>query len=235
MAYAETLNAADRGKSIVAVAGVHIGVVGLLVVGLTVHGEFAPKPDSTWVVGTIKDPPKPPPPKPDERKKPKDSSLETKVVVTKPPFDLPLDPPELGKTTTVTGPVTPPNPYPDGTGDTLGKGTGEAIIPTPKSAPIFDPIAAKPSNDPSSWIRDRDYRSSWIRRGMAGTARFQLGVGTNGRVTQCTITRSTGHGALDKATCDLITKRARFAPARGNDGAKTNGSYSSSINWILPN
>jgi protein TonB len=53
-------------------------------------------------------------------------------------------------------------------------------------------------------------------------------------VTGCTITRSTGHAALDKATCDLVSKRGRFDAARDGNGKPVAGSYSNSVRWSIP-
>ncbi|MCL4674383.1 MAG: energy transducer TonB, partial [Sphingomonadaceae bacterium] len=83
-------------------------------------------------------------------------------------------------------------------------------------------------------ITESDYKTSWINRGWAGSAGFRLQVGANGRVEGCQITRSTGHTALDEATCALVTKRARFDPARNGNGDKVSGSYTSSVLWQIP-
>ena len=50
---------------------------------------------------------------------------------------------------------------------------------------------------------------------MAGTARFNLTIGTRGTVTGCTITHSTGHAPLGAATCEMVTRRARPQAAHG--------------------
>lgn len=43
---------------------------------------------------------------------------------------------------------------------------------------------------------------------------FQVLVGTNGRLSRCRITRSSGYPDLDSVTCRLYERRFRFAPAR---------------------
>ena len=43
-------------------------------------------------------------------------------------------------------------------------------------------------------------------------------VGTNGRVTDCAVTRSSGNAELDTATCRLIKRRLRYRPARDAQG-----------------
>ena len=106
--------------------------------------------------------------------------------------------------------------------------------PVGQASPAFDAVAAKPRNDTSQWVTTDDYRSSWINRELTGVARFRVQVGTDGRVKQCTVTVSSGHSELDRATCDLVTQRARFEAARNTDGEKTTGSYSSAVAWQLP-
>jgi hypothetical protein len=44
---------------------------------------------------------------------------------------------------------------------------------------------------------------------------------------------SSGHAALDKGTCDLVGRRARFVPARGVDGSPMEWSYRGRIRWQL--
>ena len=172
--------------------------------------------------------------------------------------DLPPPPPEPGTPqpetkatqTTAPNPVTPEAPFtfttppfidtvPVGNlGDELitlplPSGMGEIEGPTITPA-LPDPIIATPFGNPASWILESDYRSRWIREGLSGTASFTLEIDTRGRVSDCTITRSTGHAVLDGATCRLLSRRARFKPARDAQGDKVAGRYSSSVAWEIP-
>ena len=116
-----------------------------------------------------------------------------------------------------------------------GTGLGSIELPTvPDPAPTFDPIAAAPRGSPGNWIKTSDYRTSWIRRGYEGQARFTLEVSASGKVTDCTVTGSTGYTALDRATCQLISSRAVFTPAKDASGASVAGSYSNTVNWRIP-
>ncbi len=108
----------------------------------------------------------------------------------------------------------------------------EAAKPEPISS--FTPVGAKPRNDPAAWLSTDDYRPSWVRRKLTGLARFRLEIAANGRVTDCTLTGSTGHGVLDTATCKLVTQRARFEPARSGTGEAVASSYSGAVLWQLP-
>ena len=61
-----------------------------------------------------------------------------------------------------------------------------------------------------------------------------VSIGTDGKVTNCEVTRSSGSPELDKTTCDLMRRRARFTPATDGDGNPTSGEYASSVRWQIP-
>lgn len=62
-------------------------------------------------------------------------------------------------------------------------------------------------------IRDRDYPKAERRARVEGSTTVRFIVGTDGRVRDCAIARSSGSAALDSATCTLIAARFRYAPA----------------------
>ena len=63
---------------------------------------------------------------------------------------------------------------------------------------------------------------------------YRLEIGANGRIESCTVTRSSGHSALDRATCRLLPRRGAFSPARDDTGARVKGTFSAEIVWRLP-
>ena len=95
-------------------------------------------------------------------------------------------------------------------------------------------MAARPANNARAWVTQSDYRSSWISRDYAGTVGFRLNVGASGRVEGCSVTQSSGVAALDEATCQLVTRRARFDPAKNGEGRAVAGSYNGAVRWQLP-
>lgn len=222
MAYADNNSLRERGAGIAGVVLVHAGLAALVIVGLstTVTKEIfsGPLPSREYKV-----PPPPPPPvdEPQQKVEPKAPPVHV------PPAPIPLPrQPSFVDTTTELPPL----------GDDvilkeLPKVSG---TPLPTPSPAFAPKAAVPRNDPARWIGDSDYRSRWVREELSGTARFTLDIGTDGRVTGCRITGSTGHAALDEATCALLSKRARFKPATDSKGAATGSTYSSAVRWQLP-
>lgn len=109
--------------------------------------------------------------------------------------------------------------------------------PAPPPAPPAPPRkveAARAKADLRSYVSSEDYPSSALRAEESGTTAFRLDVGTNGRVTNCTVTSSSGSAALDAATCRVLKSRARFTPARDTSGNPTTDSVSSRIRWQLP-
>jgi protein TonB len=63
-----------------------------------------------------------------------------------------------------------------------------------------------------------DYPADAQRNGEEGTVQAELAVDSKGRVTGCTIVRSSGHASLDETTCSILQRRARFTPARDANG-----------------
>jgi protein TonB len=67
-------------------------------------------------------------------------------------------------------------------------------------------------------LKDSDYPREAGVAGVQGTVAVRYTVWTDGRVTDCEVTRSSGSAALDRVTCELIRKRFRFAPSRDARG-----------------
>ncbi|MEA3053890.1 MAG: periplasmic protein TonB [Sphingomonadales bacterium] len=112
-------------------------------------------------------------------------------------------------------------------------------IVVPRADPPAEPKAhkvapARAKANLASYVSDEDYPSSAVRNEEQGTTRFRLAVGPDGRVTECTVTGSSGSSALDSTTCRLMRQRARFAPAKDSDGRPTSDTALSAIRWVLP-
>lgn len=75
-----------------------------------------------------------------------------------------------------------------------------------------EPLPPRQLND-HMWTPD-DYPRDALQKGESGRVSFVLDVNSEGRVTACTITASSGSSSLDEATCRLARRRARFEPAR---------------------
>ena len=73
-----------------------------------------------------------------------------------------------------------------------------------------------------------------LREGNQGVTQFTLTIGADGKVQSCMVTASSGFPGLDKATCDNVSRRARFEPATDGSGNRVGGTYSNRIRWEIP-
>jgi len=165
---------------------------------------------------------KPPPPPPDQPQTPP-------PMVTPPPIVRTNTPPPPMVTTNVAPPpqitpvATPAPPAPPA-----------PPPPPPPPPPPKKVTPAKAKANLASLFSDEDYPASAVRAGESGATGFRLEVGANGRVTNCTITSSSGSSALDSTTCRLLRSRARFTPATDSTGAPTSDVSTGRIVWRLP-
>jgi protein TonB len=101
----------------------------------------------------------------------------------------------------------------------------------PPAPPAQPPVGARPLGDPAQWITTADYPQAALQLGWGGVTRLHLDIASDGRVSTCRVTVSSGHPALDAVACDKVTRRAHFAPARNSAGRADQGSYDSAIRW----
>lgn len=224
MSYANaTASPADRARAAVSVVAIHALIGAGVVIGLTVTG--GPEAIKTIIEGRNIPEPPPPPPPPDEIVPPEAAPVYVPPAAPRPPVDLtqpapirviePIDTPD----TVIRIPSPIPTPAP---------------IITPSASPSFAPAGPVPRNGPGGWISNNDYPSSDLRRGNEGTANYRLVVGSNGRVDACEITSSTGHASLDRTTCRLIERRARFDAATDGLGERVVGTFTGAVTWRIP-
>lgn len=81
---------------------------------------------------------------------------------------------------------------------------------------------------------EADYPASARKNREEGVVGFTIKIGPAGRITDCTILRSSGSAALDETTCRLLTQRARFKPAKDHKGNATWDSIEREMTWQLP-
>lgn len=110
--------------------------------------------------------------------------------------------------------------------------------PLPPPAP--PPPPQSPSGTPAQaigrlgWLSSDDYPAAALRAEEQGTVAVWLDIGTDGRVTGCTISSSSGSASLDAATCRIFRSRGRFRPARNPAGEAVPGAVRERIRWALP-
>ena len=161
-------------------------------------------------------PPEPPPPRPDE---PRPAPIERMTAVLA-PIDRPI-----------AGPVTPPLPPLPPTYDPPRNVVAHDPPVPPPPRPV-EPRRARANL--GGYFSTDDYPAAAIRAEAEGTTRFTLAIGANGRVTDCTVTGSSGNSALDNTTCRILRSRARYTPARDSSGNPISGQDRGSVTWRLP-
>ena len=81
-------------------------------------------------------------------------------------------------------------------------------------------------------IRASDYPRDLRERGIGGRVAMVFTVGTNGRVTRCSITRSSGVPELDALTCRLIQQRFRYRPSTDRFGRPIADEVEGEHDWV---
>lgn len=199
----------NRLTAVVVVALLHVLLGYGLVTGLATEGfkKVIKRVTTVDIEEEVKKE-EPPPPKKIENMPPPPVAPPVKInVSTAPP-----------KIETV---ATPPPPAPI------------VLAPPAPPPPSPKPSPAQPKGNPGSWATTNDYPSRALREERSGTTGFRVTVGADGRVVDCQVTSSSGHADLDQATCQNVTRRARFKPAM-QDGAPVQGSYSNRVRWVIP-
>jgi protein TonB len=249
MAYADQQGiSTSRLVSIILVALLHAFMAYALITGLAYDVVKQVKEKMEVIDVAEEKPPEeePPPPPPDE------------VIVAPPPVIAIRTPAPTNNTTTTTttntekkdltpqpttqncyGKIIPANvtcvaedpeiTCPDGV--TRVKQSQRGSCPAPKKS---QKAAAVPKGNPGSWANTNDYPSRALSQEREGTTGFRVSIGPDGRVTDCQISSSSGHADLDAATCSNVKRRARFTPAKDDDGNPTSGSYSNRVRWQIP-
>jgi TonB family protein len=94
-------------------------------------------------------------------------------------------------------------------------------------------VAATPVT-PQPWFEFHDYPMKAFERNSEGITGFELLISPDGAVASCSVTSSSGDADLDKTSCFLATKRAKFRPARNSDGQAVWGTYRTEALWAIP-
>jgi protein TonB len=80
-------------------------------------------------------------------------------------------------------------------------------------------------------ITPRDYPRHLREAGIGGTVGILFTVGVNGRVTRCTVTRSSGAPDLDALTCRLIQQRFIYRPGTDRYGRPVSDEVEGEHEW----
>lgn len=224
MAYADQQMSGSKIVAIVIVALIHIALGYALVTGLAYSAVKKAIERVTTVDIKEPEPEKKPPPPPPEKQP---DTTPPPVVAPPPPINIAPAPPPIQTQPTIPPPAPPvlrvPPPAP--------------VAPPPPPAPPppkFQPKPPVARGNPSSWANSNDYPSRALREEREGVTGFTVQIDANGRVSSCTVTRSSGSPDLDDTTCKLISRRARFKPATDGNGDPVASSWSNKVSWVIP-
>lgn len=215
MAYADQQTSGNRIVAIFLVAIIHVFVGYLFISGLAI--EAAKKVVERVTTIDIEEPPppepedEPPPPEPQQQAPPP-------PVAPPPPINIAPAPPPIQTRPT----IPPPSPP-------------ALIVPPPAPpAPPSRARGASPDNLRRWSARiQENYPSRALREEIQGTVGVNVVVSADGRVSSCTVSRSSGSSILDDAACVGMQRYARFNPALDDAGNPTTGRYSTSITYQL--
>lgn len=216
----------------------------LLIAGLVVHlpGIGAARTDLVTFT--------PPPPPPDVR-------IETQPKPSRKAEGEAAPPNLQSKATEITAPPTPPPPLPpppmpaalkpfqgtqstQGAAPVAGPGTGAGGIGNGTgSGGTGDGDGAgdgreTPPRRTGGRLKASDVPESAWETGIAGTVSVRYFVNTDGRVSDCRVTRSSGSALLDNTTCRLIEQRFRYKPSLDEDGRPVRSIIVENHTWVNP-
>lgn len=109
-----------------------------------------------------------------------------------------------------------------------GDAMAAEVLPNPVEP---KPGVPAPIGMPDEWVTTADYPPAAWRNGEAGYVEYELEVDSAGAVTGCRITASEATPALDLETCRLLRERARFLPAKDEEGKPFASVYYNGVLW----
>lgn len=89
----------------------------------------------------------------------------------------------------------------------------------------------KPATPSSEWIRQSAYPADLAKEGRQAIITARLMIDATGAITDCKILEDFGEPRFAKISCDQITARAHFEPARDANGQPVASYYVDRINW----
>jgi len=111
------------------------------------------------------------------------------------------------------------------------------LVIAPPLPPVPPPVpGARPAMPRGPIVRlftSDDYPAAAMDSDQQGLVDAEMNVGVDGRVTACRIVGSSDSASLDRATCSIIQRRARFSPARDAAGSPVPGYWRQRVRWEM--
>lgn len=231
-----------RLRGAAAALAVEALLAALLLVGLRA-GQVAQAGADAPLLSFDVPPPPPPPQAPEPKPRhaapkaegaaapPNRVSRATEVAAPPPPIVLPPPP-----VVAAPKPATADDPS-SGAAPVAGPGTGAGGVGEGTGSGGRGNGPGGGGGVPLRWIggriTDADYPHAALKAGASGTVGLRFVVGVDGRVSSCTVTRTSGNRDLDETTCKLIRKRFRYLPSRDAAGRPYADTVTGEHRWDL--
>lgn len=225
MAYADQQMSGNKVIALIIVGLIHLALGYALITGLAY--EAVTKAIERVTTVDIEEPP-PPEPEDEPPPPPEQNAAPPPPVAPPPPISIAVRPPQIQVQPNIPPPAPPALRIPP------PARVAPPAPPPPPPPPKFTPKGAEPRGNPGNWATANDYPSRALREEREGTTAFRVNVDAEGKVTSCSVTRSSGHSDLDDATCKNIQRRARFRPATDGNGNEVSDTWSSQVRWQIP-
>jgi protein TonB len=224
----------ERAYALAAVVIVQLALGFALLRGLAVSMPRSPELVQRLIDIALPKPPPPPPPIP-VRPKPAHHTASAPKAEAKPlggsPGPKPAHAPPSVAPVVPVRPTAPPSGGGSGAGPALGSGVGggtggQGYGDSDEGGTDLEQIAGE--------ITTSDYPRDLRERGIGGRVGVLFTVGPNGRVTRCSVTRSSGVPELDALTCRLIQQRFVYHPSTDRYGRPIADEVEGEHDWIAP-
>lgn len=222
----------ERTYALAGVAAVQLVLAFALLDGFRVDFVRSSEIVSQLIEVTLPRPPVPPAPAPPVKARSDRQAASAPKAEPKPPGGSPGPqpahaPPSVAPVIAVR-PSVAPSGGGSGTGPALGSGSGGGLggggYGGGRGGTDLEQIAGE--------ITPRDVPRHLRDAGIGGTVGFVFTVGVNGRVTRCTVTRSSGVPELDVLTCRLVQQRFVYRPATDRYGRPVSDDVEGEQEWI---
>ncbi|MFT5329356.1 MAG: TonB family protein [Parasphingorhabdus sp.] len=92
----------------------------------------------------------------------------------------------------------------------------------------------RPDGNPGRWVNTNDYPRGMLAKGKEAIVHFRMSVDDKGDPTACNIQQSTRPKDFDDVVCRSLMKRAKFTPARDQQGKPIASYYRNSVRFRIP-
>ena len=86
----------------------------------------------------------------------------------------------------------------------------------------------------TAWVTPMDFPTEALQEERGGSVVTALSLNSQGRIERCRVVVASGFAPLDRRTCEILTQRARYSPARDSAGVAVASSTVERIIWRIP-